>query len=60
MADSKTIAPWVRLGRESQENRKQELFERLRQNLANDDPSQQDRLIDEFRGLILGCNGRPA
>ena len=51
---SKAIAALVRLGLESQENRKREFFRRLKQNLANDDPNQQDRLVDEFRALILG------
>src|SRR5713226_6732295 len=46
---SKAIAALVRLGLESQENRKREFFKRLKENLANDDPSQQDRLVDEFR-----------
>ena len=43
-----------RLGLESQEHRKREFFGRLKENLANDDPNQQDRLIDEFRALIFG------
>ena len=51
---SKAIAGLVRLGLESQENRKREFFKRLRENLAEDDPNQQDRLVDEFRALILG------
>ena len=51
---SKAIAALVRLGLESQEHRKREFFGRLKENLANDDPNQQDRLIDEFRALILG------
>ena len=51
---SKAIAALVRLGLESQENRKREFFKRLKENLAADDPSQQDRLVDEFRTLILG------
>jgi hypothetical protein len=51
---SKAIAALVRLGLEGQENRKQEFFKRLKENLQNDDPSQQDRLVDEFRTLILG------
>ena len=51
---SKAIAALVRLGLESQANRKREFFERLKKNLANDDPSDQDRLVDEFRTLILG------
>jgi hypothetical protein len=36
------------------ETRKREFFKRLAENLANDDPQQQDRLADEFRDLILG------
>lgn len=51
---SKAIAALVRLGLESQENRKREFFKRLKQNLADDDPKQQDRLVNEFRTLILG------
>jgi hypothetical protein len=51
---SKAIAALVRLGLESQENRKREFFRRLKENLANDNPNQQDRLVDEFRALILG------
>src|SRR2546430_17597672 len=51
---SKAIAALVRLGLESQENRKREFFKRLKENLADDDPDQQDRLVDEFRALILG------
>jgi hypothetical protein len=51
---SKAIATLVRLGLESQENRKREFFQRLKNNLGNDDPHQQDRLVDEFRTLILG------
>ncbi|MBZ5726052.1 MAG: hypothetical protein LAP87_13755 [Acidobacteriia bacterium] len=51
---SKAIAALVRLGLESQESRKREFFRRLKENLAGDDPHQQDRLVDEFRALILG------
>jgi Mg2+/Co2+ transporter CorC len=51
---SKAIAALVRLGLENQENRKREFFNRLKVNLANNDPKQQDRLVDEFRALILG------
>jgi hypothetical protein len=51
---SKAIAALVRLGLESQENRKREFFKRLRENLSHHDPSDQDRLVDEFRTLILG------
>ena|ERR1035438_8797202 len=51
---SKAIAALVRLGLESQENRKREFFKRLRENLGNDDPRDQDRLVDEFRTLVLG------
>ena len=51
---SKAIAALVRLGLESQESRKREFFKRLKENLANDDPKQEDRLVDEFRILILG------
>jgi hypothetical protein len=51
---SKAIAALVRFGLVSHENRKREFFKRLKENLANDDPAQQDRLVDEFRALILG------
>jgi len=51
---SKAIAALVRIGLESQEDRKRNFFKRLKENLADDDPSQQDRLVDEFRSLILG------
>jgi hypothetical protein len=51
---SKAIAALVRLGLENQETRKREFFKRLKQNLADDDPKQQDRLVNEFRSLILG------
>ena len=51
---SKAIAALVRLGLESQASRKREFFKKLKANLAQDDPKEQDRLIDEFRALILG------
>ena len=51
---SKTIATLVRLGLESQANRKHEFFKRLKVNLAKDDPKEQDRMVEEFRTLILG------
>ena len=51
---SKAIAALVRLGLESQANRRREFFKKLKENLAEDDPRQQDRLVDEFRTLILG------
>ena len=51
---SKAIAALVRLGLEGQESRKREFFKRLKANLENDDPKEQDRLVDEFRTLILG------
>lgn len=51
---SKAIAALVRLGLESQEARKREFFRKLKDNLANDDPNQQDRLVNDFRALILG------
>jgi len=51
---SKAIAALVRLGLQSQEERKREFFKRLKENLGNDDPRDQDRLVDEFRTLILG------
>jgi hypothetical protein len=51
---SKAITMLVRLGLESQEDRKRLFFEKLRENLSDDDPQKQDRLVDEFRALILG------
>jgi hypothetical protein len=51
---SKAIAALVRLGLEGQEKRRREFFKRLKENLGNDDPSDQDRLVDEFRALIMG------
>lgn len=51
---SKAIAALVRIGLESQEDRKRDFFRRLMENLANDDANEQDRLVDEFRTLILG------
>ncbi|SPF38956.1 hypothetical protein SBA4_2270005 [Candidatus Sulfopaludibacter sp. SbA4] len=50
----KAIAALVRMGLESQETRRPEFFKRLKQNLAGDDPDQQDRLAEEFRAIILG------
>jgi hypothetical protein len=54
MSMSKAISALVRLGLEGQEMRKREFFGKLKENLANDDPDQQDRMVDEFRTLILG------
>jgi hypothetical protein len=51
---SKAIAALVRLGLDGHEARKREFFERLKDNLASDDANQHDRLVDEFRTLILG------
>jgi hypothetical protein len=51
---SKAIAALVRLGLDSQADRKREFFKRLQENLAKDDPQEQDKLVDEFRTLILG------
>ena len=51
---SKAIAALVRMGLEGQQHRKREFFEKLRANLANEDPNREDQLIDEFRSLILG------
>ena len=39
---------------EAQQNRKREFVKLLKRNLAIDDPKQQDRLVNEFRTLILG------
>ena len=54
MSVSKAIATLVRLGIESQADRKRVFFKKLKANLAHDDPRQQERLVDEFRALILG------
>jgi|SRR5579864_6915625 hypothetical protein len=51
---SKALSTLVRLGIESQADRKRLFFKKLKENLANDDPKQQERLVDEFRALILG------
>ena len=51
---SKAIAALVRLGLESQTDRKREFFRKLKENLAEDDPKAQDRMVDDFRSLILG------
>ncbi|MBS1854041.1 MAG: hypothetical protein JST11_01645 [Acidobacteria bacterium] len=51
---SKAIAAFVRFGLQSQADRKREFFKRLKENLGDDDPADQDRLVDEFRALILG------
>jgi hypothetical protein len=39
---------------QSQVKEKAEFFVRLRENLTNVDPGEEDRLVDEFRALILG------
>jgi Mg2+/Co2+ transporter CorC len=51
---SRAIAALVRLGLQNQETRKREFFKKLKANLANDDPKQEDQLVDDFRDLILG------
>jgi len=51
---SKAIAQLVNLGLENQEARKCEFLRRLKENLANTDPSHEDRLVDEFWNLIRG------
>ena len=51
---SKAIASLVRLGIESQADRKRVFFKKLKENLTNDDPKQQERMVDEFRALIMG------
>src|ERR1039457_6300774 len=51
---SKAIAALVRLGLEGYADRKREFYKRLKENLAEDDPNEQDRVVDEFRTLILG------
>ena len=51
---SKAIAALVRIGLQAQAGRKREFFKKLKGNLAQDNPQEQDRLVDEFRDLILG------
>ena len=51
---SKAIAALVRLGLEGQEIRKQKFLKKLKENLTSDDATEQDRLVDEFRALVLG------
>jgi hypothetical protein len=51
---SRAIATLVRIGLENQESRKREFFQKLKENLADDSPERQDRLVEEFRALILG------
>jgi hypothetical protein len=51
---SQAIGRLVSLGLEVQGARKKDFFKRLKDNLANNEPDQQDRLVDEFRALILG------
>ena len=51
---SKAIAALVRLGLEGQEIRKREFFKKLKANLDSQGPEQEDRLVEEFRDLILG------
>ena len=51
---SKAIAALMRVGLEGQEIRKREFFKKLKTNLANDDPGEQDQMVEEFRALILG------
>jgi hypothetical protein len=48
-----TYAPEERAA-DTLETRKLEFLRKVRENLANDDPAEQDRLVDEFRDLILG------
>ena len=50
----KAISALVRLGLQGQEDRKREFFRKLKANLESDDPKQQDKMVDEFRTLILG------
>jgi len=47
-------SPMVRPGMEGPANRKRDFFKKLKENLANDAPKDSDRMVDEFRGLILG------
>ena len=67
---SKAIAALVRIGLESQEDRKRDFFRRLKKDLANDDPDRQDRRVDGlplnklaasfsriFRRALLAGNG---
>ena len=51
---SKAIAALVRLGLENQERRKREFFKKLKENLKDDTAENQDRMVEEFKALILG------
>ena len=51
---SKAIAALVRLGLENQETRKREFFKKLKDNLGDETPESQDRMVEEFKALILG------
>jgi hypothetical protein len=51
---SKAIVGLVRLGLRSQAARKRDFFKKLRKNLANDNATIEDQMVDEFRALILG------
>ena len=51
---SKAIAALVRLGLENQETRKRQFFQKLKDNLADDTPENQDRMVEEFKAMILG------
>ena len=51
---SKAIATLVRLGLENQDARKREFFQKLKDNLADDTPENQDRMVEEFKAMILG------
>lgn len=50
----KTIVALLHRSLVSQDARKRQFLKKLRKNLANNDPRQQDQLVDEFRALILG------
>jgi hypothetical protein len=51
---SGAIGSLLRVGLDRQEQRKNEFFRRLRENLSNGDPEQEERLLDEFRDLVMG------
>jgi len=60
---SKANGALVRLGLESQEHRKPEFLQELKENLANHDPRQQDRRVGEFGNgpiCVIASTGLPA
>ena len=50
---SKAIAELVGAGLEER-SRKRKFFSKLKQNLSDTSPTRENRMVDEFRSLILG------